>query len=59
MPTPGFNAVRLPFSFRDLHDLLPRSWTTDAPRPSDAQVAASTLPPGWNSKTWQLSDGTV
>jgi hypothetical protein len=39
--------VRLPFSFRDLHDLPPRSWATGGPRPSDAQVAASTLPPGW------------
>ena len=45
LPT-GFNAVRLPFSFRDLHDLPPRSFVLDAPRPTDAAVAASVLPPG-------------
>ena len=42
----GFNAVRLPFSFRDLHDLPPRSFANGIPRPSDDEVAASVLPPG-------------
>ena len=48
----GFNAVRLPFSFRDLHDLAPRPFLLDAPRPSDAAVAASVLPPG--ALSWHL-----
>lgn len=42
----GFNAVRLPFSFRDLHDLPPRRFANGIPKPSDDEVAASVLPPG-------------
>ena len=45
-PTAGFNAVRLPFSFKDLHQLPPRDFQHPMPRPSDREVAASVLPPG-------------
>ena len=43
---PGFNAVRLPFSFKDLHGLPPRDFSRQTPRPTDRQIAASVLPPG-------------
>lgn len=42
----GFNAIRLPFSFHDLHDLPPKNFWSTVPRSSDAKVAASVLPPG-------------
>ena len=42
----GFNAVRLPFSFKDF-DLAPRSFVHQScPLPSDEEVAASVTPPG-------------
>jgi len=43
---PGFNAVRLPFSFKDLHGLPPRNFGRQTPRPTDREIAASVLPPG-------------
>jgi hypothetical protein len=42
----GFNAVRLPFSFKDF-ELAPRSFVHQGcPLPSDEEVAASVTPPG-------------
>ncbi|RYF08132.1 MAG: hypothetical protein EOO40_08025, partial [Deltaproteobacteria bacterium] len=39
----GFNAVRLPFSFKDLLNLTPRNFTQDCTLPSKQDVAKSVL----------------
>jgi aryl-phospho-beta-D-glucosidase BglC (GH1 family) len=42
----GFNAVRLPFSFHDLHGLAPKNFAQTCTMPTDADVARSVLAPG-------------
>ena len=42
----GFNAVRLPFSFKDLNTLVPRSFARSCTLPAPAQLAASITAPG-------------
>ena len=46
----GFNAVRLPFSFQDLHSLPPRDWTSPWERPAEAGLATAVMPPGRQCK---------
>lgn len=40
----GFNAVRLPFSFQDLHQLAPRSWTGQWTCPTQAEMLKTVVP---------------
>jgi hypothetical protein len=42
----GFNAVRLPFSFKDLINLKPKNFAQACTLPTQAQVAQSVLKPG-------------
>lgn len=42
----GFNAVRLPFSFQDLHNLPAKDWSGMWQSPAMAELANSTIPPG-------------
>lgn len=42
----GFNAVRLPFSFQDLHNLPAKDWCGKWQAPTMAELAKSTIPPG-------------
>ena len=40
----GFNAVRLPFSFQDLHNLPPRDWTSQWQHPAETDLANAGIP---------------
>ena len=42
----GFNSVRLPFSFQDLHSLPARDWGSQWQSPADSEMAKSVMPPG-------------
>jgi hypothetical protein len=42
----GFNAVRLPFSFKDLLTAVPRSFVEQCTLPTPQEIAAATTPPG-------------
>ena len=41
----GFNAIRLPFSFQDLHQLAPCDWCSQWTCPTEADMLKSVLPP--------------
>lgn len=41
----GFNAVRLPFSFQDLHQLPPRDWSSQWTCPTEADMQKAVTPP--------------
>lgn len=40
----GFNAVRLPFSFQDLHQLAPRDWSGQWTCPSETDMLKGAIP---------------
>lgn len=42
----GFNSVRLPFSFQDLHNLPAKDWCSHWQCPAGSEVANSVVPPG-------------
>lgn len=41
----GFNAIRLPFSFKDLYDLAPRNYASSCQIPSQSTIQASVTNP--------------
>lgn len=46
----GFNAVRLPFSFQDLHNLPTRDWCGQWQPPTTADLAQGAMPSGRQMK---------
>lgn len=47
----GFNAVRLPFSFQDLHNLPTRDWSGQWSCPSSADLFKGVVPPDRQAKS--------
>ena len=46
----GFNAIRLPFSFQDLHNLPTKDWCGQWSCPPPTDMASGVMPPGHKLK---------
>lgn len=53
----GFNAVRLPFSFQDLHQLSPRDWSGHWDAVNEADMAKAVTPPSRQPRPGQALPG--